>query len=82
MPINRQVIENGWSRAMLLNFIGTGLYERQGKALTNFQTTLPDATIRCVRRDGTTRPSVCLSARKKTIPTVAELEAKLNVPME
>lgn len=39
----RQVIENGWSRAMLLNFIGTGLYERQGKALTNFQTTLPDA---------------------------------------
>lgn len=39
----RQVIENGWSRAMLLNFIGTDLYERQGKALTNFQTTLPDA---------------------------------------
>jgi predicted nuclease of restriction endonuclease-like (RecB) superfamily len=39
----RQVQENGWSRAMLLNFITTDLYERQGKALTNFQTTLPDA---------------------------------------
>ena len=31
----RQTIENGWSRAMLLNFIGTDMYERQGKALTN-----------------------------------------------
>ena len=39
----RQVQENGWSRAMLLNFITTDLYERQGKALTNFQSTLPDA---------------------------------------
>ena len=39
----RQVQENGWSRAMLLNFITTDLYERQGKALTNFQSTFPDA---------------------------------------
>ena len=38
----RQTIENGWSRAMLLNFIGTGMYEWQGKALTNFKHTLPD----------------------------------------
>lgn len=38
----RKIQENGWSRALLLNFITTGLYERQGKALTNFQTTLPD----------------------------------------
>lgn len=37
----RQTVENGWSRNMLLNFIGTGLYERQGKALTNFKQTLP-----------------------------------------
>lgn len=36
-----QTVENGWSRNMLLNFIGTGLYERQGKALTNFKRTLP-----------------------------------------
>ena len=28
---------------MLLNFISTDLYERQGKALTNFTKTLPDA---------------------------------------
>ena len=39
-----QTVENGWSRNMLLNFIGTDLYERQGKALTNFQRTLPEET--------------------------------------
>ena len=27
---------------MLLNFIGTDMFERQGKALTNFKKTLPD----------------------------------------
>ena len=40
----QQTIENGWSRDMLLNFIGSDLYERQGKALNNFTTTLPSAT--------------------------------------
>ncbi len=38
----RQTLENGWSRSMLLNFIGTDLFERQGKALTNFKRTLPE----------------------------------------
>ena len=32
-----QTLENGWSRAMLLNWIDTGLYERSGKVLTNFK---------------------------------------------
>lgn len=36
-----KVIENNWSRAVLLNFLDTDLYDRQGKAVTNFQTTLP-----------------------------------------
>lgn len=40
----RQTIENGWSRSMLLNFISTDMYERQGKALTNFKNTLPEIT--------------------------------------
>lgn len=39
-----QTVENGWSRDTLLNFISTDLYERQGKALTNFKNTLPDET--------------------------------------
>ena len=39
-----QTIENGWSRAMLLNWIDTGLYERSGKALTNFKDTMPETS--------------------------------------
>lgn len=37
----KRTIENGWSRAVLLNFLDTDLYERQGKAITNFSKTLP-----------------------------------------
>lgn len=37
-----QTIKNGWSRAILLNFLDTDLYERSGKALTNFKNTLPE----------------------------------------
>lgn len=37
----RQVMENGWSRNVLMNFIEAGLYKTQGKALTNFATCLP-----------------------------------------
>ena len=39
-----QTVQNGWSRNMLLNFLDTDLYERQGKALTNFCRTLPEET--------------------------------------
>lgn len=37
-----QVIQNSWSRTVLLNFLDTDLYERQGKAITNFKLTLPN----------------------------------------
>ena len=37
----RQTLLNGWSRSVLLNMLGTNLYERQGKAMTNFSRTLP-----------------------------------------
>lgn len=36
-----QTIQNNWSRALLLNWLDTDLYERQGKAITNFNVTLP-----------------------------------------
>ena len=39
-----QTVENGWSRAVLLNWLDSNLYERQGKALTNFSATLPEET--------------------------------------
>lgn len=38
----RKTVEHGWSRAMLLNFLDTDLYEREGKAVTNFAHTLPE----------------------------------------
>ena len=37
----RKTLENNWSRATLGNFLKTDLYERQGKAITNFGETLP-----------------------------------------
>jgi predicted nuclease of restriction endonuclease-like (RecB) superfamily len=37
----RKTIENGWSRDVLVLHIESGLYKRQGKAITNFQRTLP-----------------------------------------
>ena len=37
----QKTIENNWSRAMLINIFDTGLYERQGKAISNFARTLP-----------------------------------------
>ena len=37
-----QTVKNGWSRNVLHNFIDSSLYERQGKALTNFKNTLPE----------------------------------------
>lgn len=37
-----KIIENGWSRDVLLNFLDTDLYNREGKAITNFHNTLPE----------------------------------------
>ncbi len=37
----RQTLTNNWSRAVLLNWLDSDLYDRQGKAITNFATTLP-----------------------------------------
>ncbi len=36
-----QTIEHGWSRAILIHQIESGLYKRRGQALTNFSRTLP-----------------------------------------
>lgn len=37
----QQTIENNWSRNVLTHQIESGLYTRQGKAITNFAKTLP-----------------------------------------
>ena len=38
----RETIEYGWSRAMLLNFLDTNLYQAKGNGITNFKKRLPD----------------------------------------
>lgn len=38
----KKTMKEGWSRDVLLNFMDSGLYERESKALTNFTRTLPD----------------------------------------
>jgi len=40
----QKTIENGWSRSVLQHQIESKLYERQGKAITNFKNTLPDTS--------------------------------------
>ncbi|WP_294720336.1 PDDEXK nuclease domain-containing protein [Prevotella sp.] len=37
----RKAWENNWGRDTLLNWLDTDLYERDGKAITNFKSTLP-----------------------------------------
>ena len=37
----KMTVEHGWSRPVLVHQIETDLYERQGKAVTNFKRTLP-----------------------------------------
>jgi len=38
----RKTVENGWSRAVLMNFLDADLYRKQGKALNNFDRLLPE----------------------------------------
>lgn len=36
-----KTIEHGWSRNVLMHWLDSGLHKREGKAITNFQITLP-----------------------------------------
>jgi len=45
----QKTIENGWSRNVLVHQIALQLYERQGKAIHNFNTTLPHPQSDLVR---------------------------------
>jgi len=38
----QKTIKNGWSRAVLMNFIEADLYQSQGKSINNFDRLLPD----------------------------------------
>jgi predicted nuclease of restriction endonuclease-like (RecB) superfamily len=38
----QKTIQNNWSRAVLTHHIESGLYQREGKAITNFLAALPE----------------------------------------
>ncbi|WP_343663651.1 PDDEXK nuclease domain-containing protein [Chryseobacterium mucoviscidosis] len=44
-----KTIENGWSRAILINMISGKLFESQGKTINNFSKTLPNYDSKLVR---------------------------------
>ena len=37
----KKTLQNNWSRSILLNFLTTDLYQREGKSISNFSQTLP-----------------------------------------
>jgi predicted nuclease of restriction endonuclease-like (RecB) superfamily len=76
----RQTIEHGWSRNVLVHQIESGLYGRQGKAVTNFERTLPADANKPV---GVSTYQLTESLPKRLegiLPTVEDLEAELSEP--
>jgi predicted nuclease of restriction endonuclease-like (RecB) superfamily len=71
-----QTIENNWSRTVLLYQIETKLYQRQGKAITNFKNTLPEPEsdlANALLKDSYNFEFLTLSSKVKEL----ELEQKL-----
>ena len=72
----QQTIENNWSRAVLEYQIETKLYQRQGKAITNFKNTLPEPEsdlANALLKDSYNFEFLTLSSKVKEL----ELEQKL-----
>lgn len=67
----RQNISHGWSRNVLIHQIESGLYERHGQALTNFERTLPAPQSELARQ-----------ILKGALPTIEELESELERPID
>jgi hypothetical protein len=66
-----ETVENGRSRNMLLNGLGTDLYERQGHALTNFKRTLPEDTSDLAKGAQRCQEPPCPQAVSARIPASA-----------
>ncbi len=71
----RQVIEHGWSRAILEAQIETRLHKRAGKALTNFAVTLPPPQSDLAQQTLKDRIRSVCSVRDVTMPGPYNLAA-------
>ena len=68
----KKTLENNWGHSVLLNFISSDLYERQGAAQTNFALTLP-APESDLAQELLKSPDDL----KKALPTTEEIEKGL-----
>lgn len=57
----RATLQYGWSRDILVHQIESGLYRRQGGAITNFEQVMPPAQSELVRWAGRSSISTCSS---------------------
>lgn len=90
----KKTILNNWSRAVLLNFLDTDLYERQGKAISNFEYALPEPQsdlaqeitkdpynfdFVAIREDYSEKLSNLLPVEyRASMPTIEEIENELR----
>jgi predicted nuclease of restriction endonuclease-like (RecB) superfamily len=78
----QKTIQNGWSRAMLMNFMETDLYQRQGKAVNNFDRLLPDVQSDLAKemmKDPYNFDWLVLTDNyKSSLPSIEEIERELN----
>ena len=58
------MIQNGWGRDVLRNWLSTDLYEQEGKAQTNFVPTMPPGlTVDCAELKAASGIMHCKSKR-------------------
>lgn len=63
----RATVEYGWSRTILIHQIESGLYRRQGQAITNFDRALP-------------QPQSELAQQLLKVPTISTSSASVRKP--
>jgi predicted nuclease of restriction endonuclease-like (RecB) superfamily len=73
----RATVEKGWSRSVLVHWIESDLYQRQGKAQTNFERTLP-ALQSDLARETLKDPYSFRFIDLKTVPFKPEHAGKMN----
>lgn len=82
----RKTVENNWSRSVLLNFLDTDLYEREGKAIGLLICKTKDNVFAKYALESTNQPigiseyelsKIYPEKVEGTIPTVEEIESRL-----
>ena len=77
-------MDNGWSRTVLEHQIGSDLYDRQGKAITNFQVKLPepqsDLAEQTLKNPYNFDFLTLREEFKSSLPTIEKIENERTMP--